>query len=139
MIFNMQATAKRGPPGNVLRLLCVDDSRLALLASAHILCRHGYEVIATDIVAEALQAHQEYVMDAVVTGYEMPGMSGSSFAALVKSSPSSPPILLHSACESIPLSVSPFIDAFIPKGQPVKKFLNAIDLLLARRLPPAIS
>jgi CheY-like chemotaxis protein len=119
-------------------LLCVDDSKLALLVRAHVLSRHGYDVIAADNGAEALTALWEQRFDAIITDYEMPDMDGGQFAAHVKSGSRSCPILLHSGCAEIPVSATRHMDVVAPKGQPVAHFLAEIDSLVARTFAASI-
>ncbi len=114
-------------------LLCVDDSAQALLARAHVLSSHGYEVIATDSPEQALGALWEHDVDAVVTDFEMPRMNGAQFAAKVKTGAFPCPILLYSGCADIPVSALHYVDAIAPKGQPVKHFLAQVDSFVVQR------
>ena len=132
MILHLQSSSATD---HILRspvLLCVDDAKSALLLRAHVLSRHGYNVIAVDNAVEALSALWEQQVDAIITDYEMPDMDGGEFAAHVKSGSHSCPILLHSGCADIPASAIRYMDVVAPKGQPVAHFLAEIDSLIAR-------
>jgi response regulator RpfG family c-di-GMP phosphodiesterase len=132
MIVHLQCSSASDPCSRRPVLLCVDDARSALLARAHVLSSHGYEVIATDSAEEALCALWEYPVNAIVTDYEMPGMNGAQFAAHVKRGSWACPILLHSGCTEIPPSALRYMDAFVAKGQSVSHFLREVDSFIAR-------
>jgi response regulator RpfG family c-di-GMP phosphodiesterase len=132
MILHLQPARACGRSLKSPVLLCVDDSKLALLASAHVLASHGYEVIATDNTDQAIRILLDYFIDAVVTDYEMPNMNGGQFAAYVKSCPSPRPVLLHSGCMGIPAYALRYVDVIAPKGQPIASFLADVESLLAQ-------
>jgi len=130
MILHLQPAFRDAQSPKAPVLLCVDDEQLPLLASAHVLASHGYEVIATDNTDQAVRLLTEHVIDAVVTDYEMPGLTGGRFAAHVKSTRLPLPVVLHSGCTDIPQWALRHVDVVAPKGQPIARFLADVDSIL---------
>jgi len=110
-------------------VLCVDDDRGTLVASAHLLSTRGYDVIATDCAKLALGVLQEQGVDIIVTDYDMPGMNGAHFAARVKAEKYGKPILLRSGFLNITPSATRNVDALSPKGRSAESFLADVDAL----------
>jgi DNA-binding NtrC family response regulator len=131
MILHRQPSPPQDSVSNGKVLLCVDDSKLALLVCAQLLSRHGYGVIATDNAEQALDAIDRHIIDAVITDYEMPGMNGGELAAHVKSSAHPLPVLLYTGCADLPASAKACVDAILAKGRPVRDFLATVDSSLA--------
>jgi CheY-like chemotaxis protein len=131
MIIHLRASSVHESLSRPLVLLCVDDSQPGLLVRAHVLSKHGYEVIATDSAEQALDTLDRRNIDGIVTDYEMPGMNGGQLAACVKSSACPLPVLLHSGSTDIPASALLCVDAISPKGQTVERFLAAVDAFVA--------
>lgn len=134
MIIHLQPACEYAQSPKAPVLLCVDDTKLALLASAHVLASHGFEVIATDNTDQAVRLLAGHAIDAVITDYEMPGLNGGRFAAHVKTCGLPLPVVLHSGCADIPWSALRHVDVVAPKGQPVARFLADVDSILP---PPA--
>jgi DNA-binding response OmpR family regulator len=69
----------------------------------------------------------------VILDYQMPYMNGEMVAAEMKKMNPRVPILMLSACESLPERALRLVDEFIPKGNPAEFLLLGVQQLLSRR------
>jgi len=115
------------------RLLCVDDDPGIREFYEALFSTHGYEVLLAGSGRQALTIFSDRTgpIDAVITDYEMPEMSGPELAAALKHSHPALPVIMVSgsrpAVEEAPL----FVDAALAKGAPVQQILDEIKSLLA--------
>ncbi len=100
----MQITPMRGPGTTIL---VVDDDALITLNTADILKEHGHTPIEAYSGPEALslmQAHPH--IDAIVTDFAMPGMTGVELAEAARRLKPGLPVLLTSGYADLPDDVA---------------------------------
>lgn len=86
-----------------LTVLLVDDDPLILDSTAFLLEDMGHCVIRAASGAEALRAlDREASIDAIITDYSMPGMTGTQLAEIVRARRSDVPILVTSGYAELP-------------------------------------
>jgi CheY-like chemotaxis protein len=130
-----QRTSKAGVSGKMVqpRLLCVDDDSAFRQFYKNLLGSYGYEVTVAANAKQALKAFLSGKIDAVLTDFEMPEMSGAELAAKLKKMRPELPVLMVSgsaeAHQKPPLNV----DITVPKGTSSSKLVDQIELLLAKR------
>jgi len=114
-------------------LLCVDDDPGIRELYETLFGTNGYEVIAIGSGRQALDVFQAMgsEIDAVVLDCEMPGMDGFELAARLKRQDPNLPIVMVSSIDPELQEISPFVDAAIIKGAPVRDIVDRIELLLA--------
>jgi CheY-like chemotaxis protein len=114
-------------------LLCVDDNAAILRFYLILLSRYGYDVLPARDGTHALEVFRAYAgkINAVILDYQMPGMNGLELAASLKRTAPSLPILMISTAPPLPEEMSPFVDATITKGTPVRHILTQLERLLA--------
>jgi|GraSoiStandDraft_9_1057307.scaffolds.fasta_scaffold209790_2 CheY-like chemotaxis protein len=98
-------------------LLCVDDEIAGLNVRRIFLESVGYKVVIAPDGPRALEIFAAHELDAVVLDYSMPGMDGGEVAARLRGMRPSVPIILYSACLSVPSDALRCVDAFVTKGQ----------------------
>ena len=111
-------------------LLCVDDDAAVRNLYRILLDTYGYEVLLAEDGAHALEVFNLHPVDAVVLDYEMPGMKGSEVAAELKRLSPDIPIIMVSGCPSVVEEAPRFVDAAIPKGSPVVRLLDKLELVV---------
>lgn len=116
-------------------VLCVDDAEAILKFYEELFGGYGYEVVAAANGHEALNAFRSRAphIDAVILDYEMPGMTGLELAILLKRHDPTLPILMVSGMAPQSDEMSPFIDAAIAKGVPIRDIVRQVELLLVER------
>lgn len=116
-------------------VLCVDDDAAIREFYGALLGRNGYQVIAAVDGVHALRVFQSKGndIDAVILDYEMPGMTGLELAVLLKRHDPQLPIVMIAGWHPVPREMSPFVDAAMNKGVPIRKILDRLDHLLASR------
>ena len=119
-------------------VLCVDDDPGMRELYQTMLSRNGYEAILADSGHEALSVCQfGGNLDLVILDLEMPGMDGNELAERLKMLNPLLPIMMVSGSDPQSEELSPYIDAAIMKGVPIRNILDRIGLLLAEREVPA--
>jgi len=120
-------------------VLCVDDDASIRDFYGVLLGRNGYQVIAAANGVHALRVFHSKGkdIDAVILDYDMPGMSGLELAVLLKRHDPQLPIVMIAGWHPVPYEMSPFVDAAMKKGVPIRKILDRLEHLLASR--PAAS
>jgi len=112
-------------------LLCIDDNHRNLNICKIILENFGYRILTVSSAREGLEVFAFNAIDAVILDYQMPEMSAELVAAMRRTKPRVP-ILMLSGWVSLPESVLQLIDGFVAKGDPVEFLLLAIHQLLSR-------
>jgi DNA-binding NtrC family response regulator len=114
-------------------VLCVDDDAGIRQLYQALLGRNGYEVIAASDARHALHVFhtKEKEIDAVITDYEMPGMNGLELATWLKQLHPDLPVIMISGSHPRLEEMSPFVDAAMGKGVPLKHILDRLEVLLA--------
>lgn len=120
------------------KLLCVDDDPQICGMYEKVLGSHGYDVVTAGGAPQALKVfhakHEQ--IDAVISDYEMPGMTGAQLAAELKQQKPELPVIMVSRCQPVVEEASHFVDAAVLKGTPIHTMLNQLHVLLgSRRLP----
>jgi len=115
-------------------VLCVDDDPGMRELYQAMLSRNGYEAITVSNADHALTVCQfKRKVDLVIVDLEMPGMDGNELAEQLKLRNPLLPIMLVSGSNPEAEEVSPYIDAVVMKGSPLRSILDRIGLLLAER------
>jgi|SRR5579864_5679050 len=114
-------------------VMCVDDDEAIRELYGALLGQHGYEVIAVTGGHHALHVFEtkETNIDAVILDYEMPGMNGLELAAWLKQRYPRLPVIMISGSHPEPERMSPFVDATMEKGVPLRHILDQLQVLLA--------
>lgn len=110
-------------------LLLVDDDRAQLAMRKTILERAGYSVVTAADASMGIWLFHSEVPDAVVVDYEMPLVDGGVLARHIRRANRAIPILMLSACTSIPTKVLRAVNTFIAKPTPPSHLIVAIDIL----------
>ena len=119
-------------------VLCVDDDPGMRCLYEAMFGRSGYEVIVVSNGDHALTVYQfAKNVDAVILDREMPGMDGDELAERLKQLNPLLPILMVSGTNPELEEMSPFVDASLAKGVPIRNILDRVELLLAEREQPA--
>ena len=122
------------------RLLCVDDDSGFRQFYETLLGSYGYDVTLASSGAQALKLFLSRKIDAVVTDFEMPGMTGGELATRLKRLRPDLPVLLVSGSKAILQAPPKIVDASVAKGVPVTKLLDQVETILAKRYsrPPSL-
>ena len=73
----------------------------------------------------------EREIDAVILDYEMPGMNGLELATWLKQRHPTLPIIMISGSHPELEQMTPFVDAAMGKGVPLRYILDRLQVLLA--------
>ena len=111
-------------------LLVIDDRQDELDLRKVVLEHSGYTVLSAASGLEGLELLASHAIDEVLLDYQMREMDGGVVAAAMRKSHPAVPILMLSGCVSVPKSVLQLVDEFIPKGNPNKFLLSAVERLL---------
>jgi len=115
-------------------VLCVDDDPGMRDLYQAMLSRNGYEAITVGNADHALAVCQfKRNVDLVIVDLEMPGMDGNELAEQLKMRNPLLPIMMVSGSNPEAEEISPYIDAVVMKGSPIRNILDRIGLLLAER------
>jgi len=116
------------------RLLCVDDDSGFRQLYKDLLGSYGYEVTVAASGHQALKLFLTSKIDAVLTDFEMPEMTGAELAARLKRLRPELPVVLVSGSQAVVETVPDAVDASIAKGTPVTKLVDQVETLLKQRL-----
>jgi CheY-like chemotaxis protein len=116
-----------------LTVMCVDDDAGIRELYGALLGRNGYEVIAANNGRHALHVFEskEREIDAVILDYEMPGMNGLELATWLKQRHPTLPVIMISGSHPELEQMTPFVDAAMGKGVPLRHILDRLQVLLA--------
>ena len=114
------------------RLLCVDDDSRFRQFYKNLLGSYGYEVTVAANGRQALKLFLSRKVDAVLTDFEMPGMTGAELAARLKRIRPELPVLLLSGSKIAQDTAAKAVDAAVIKGSSVTKLVDQIECLLAK-------
>jgi CheY-like chemotaxis protein len=114
------------------RLLCVDDDSGYRQFYKNLLGSYGYEVTVAASGRQALRLFLSRKVDAVLTDFEMPEMSGGELAARLKRMRPELPVLLVSGSKAAQETPPPAVDATLAKGAPPSKLVDQIETLLEK-------
>lgn len=115
------------------KLLCVDDDPHMRGLYAKVLGSHGYDVLTAGGASQALQVFhsKDTHIDAVISDYEIAGMSGAELAAELKHAKPELPVIMVSGCQPVVEEAQHFVDAAVLKGTSFQTILDHVDHLLA--------
>jgi CheY-like chemotaxis protein len=113
------------------RLLCVDDDSAFRQFYQNLLGSYGYEVTVAANGRQALKLFLSRKVDAVLTDFEMPEMTGGELAARLKRMRPELPVLLVSGSKTVQQTPPLAVDATVAKGTPSSKLVDQIETLLA--------
>ncbi len=117
-------------------VLWIDDYAPALAVYQAIFENHGFRVLTATRPSVGLQLAATEMVDAVITDYEMPEMSGASVAIALKKSNSELPVILFSGSESLPRSITNFVDGYCDKAAPIERLIATVKHLIIRKPTP---
>ncbi len=112
-------------------LLCIDDDPGCLKVRKMLLEAFGYKVSTSTSGREGLDLLKSRSFDAVLVDYQMPEMNGAQVAREIRRLRPEIPILMVSAYNTLPDSVTRFVNAFVSKTEPGNYLASRIDQLLA--------
>jgi CheY-like chemotaxis protein len=132
--FMPQRTAKAGVNAKMTRrrLLCVDDDSAFRQFYKNLLGSYGYEVTVAASAKQALKVFLSRKVDAVLTDFEMPGMTGAELAARLKKMRPELPVLLISGSAAVHQKPPSGVDATVAKGTASSKLVDQIEQALAK-------
>ena len=114
-------------------VLCVDDELEGLIGREALLRQAGCDVLLSTCPLEALKLFASCHIDAVVLDFQMPEMRGYMVASRMKQLKPDVPIMLLSGHDSLPEEMFDHVDKFFSKREPPRKFVTAVQVLLAER------
>jgi CheY-like chemotaxis protein len=123
---------KRLIPMAKRRLLCVDDDSCFRQFYKNLLGTHGFEVTVAASGSQALKLFLTRKIDAVLTDFEMPGMTGAELAARLKRLRPELPVVLVSGSRLAVETPPEAVDLALAKGAPMTKLVDQVEVLLAR-------
>ena len=112
-------------------ILCVDDEPSIVTLLGVILERAGYRVLTALHGADAIKLFLQETIDAVILDYLMPGINGATVAAQIRKIRNDVPIILLSACLTIPEEDLTLFQRFLSKGVSPAALLAAIEELVS--------
>lgn len=112
-------------------VLCVDDEVEGLIGREALLKQNGCAVLISTSPFEALRLLKSCYIDAVILDFQMPEMRGDMVASRMKLLKPEVPIMLLSGHDSLPEEVLDHVDKFCSKRETPRKFLAAVQGLLA--------
>jgi CheY-like chemotaxis protein len=116
-------------------IVCIDDNLDALLGYKCLLWNHGYNVLISTSGSQGLELVKSLPIDAVILDFQMPGMDGGMVATHIKNFKPHVPVMMLTACESLPDEVLEHVDVFFPKGESPRELLAALHAMLGHCMP----
>src|SRR5437868_2264874 len=120
------------------KLLCVDDDPGIREFYDTLFGSHNYEVVPASDGRQALtilHSHPNQI-DAVISDYDMPGMTGPELAAQIKLRWPELPVIIVSGSQPVLEEAPHFVDAAMAKGAPIHEILRRVGLLVGEREQP---
>jgi CheY-like chemotaxis protein len=132
--FMPQRIAKAGVKAKMTRrrLLCVDDDSAFRQFYKNLLGSYGYDVTVAASAKQALKMFLSRNVDAVLTDFEMPEMTGAELAARLKKMRPELPVLLVSGSASVHQKPPSGVDATFAKGTAASALIDQIEQALAK-------
>jgi CheY-like chemotaxis protein len=117
------------------KLLCIDDYQAGLEIRKTMLHSHGCDVLTATSGVAGLKLLEEQAVDAVILDYRMEGMDGEAVARAIRSKNPRLPIVLLTGCpHDIPERLLAMVDAYVVKGEPSQRLLDAIETVTGLKL-----
>jgi DNA-binding response OmpR family regulator len=118
-------------------ILYIDHEPRILALYATLMEAKGYKVLTAPDGATGIALTRNHAVDAVVSGFNMPGMDGYQVAKTLKKEQPMLPVVIWSGCpEKIPESVKSFGDAWLNKGDGPETLLSTIEIILKNSANP---
>jgi two-component system, cell cycle sensor histidine kinase and response regulator CckA len=114
------------------RLLCVDDDSGFRQLYKNLLGSYGYDITVAASGRQALKLFLSRKIDAVLTDFEMPEMTGGELATRLKRLRPELPVVLVSGAKSVLDAPPNSVDASVAKGIPVAQLIDQVETLLAK-------
>jgi CheY-like chemotaxis protein len=114
------------------RLLCVDDDSAFRQFYKNLLGSYGYDVTVAASAKQALKIFLSRKVDAVLTDFEMPEMTGAELAVRLKKMRPELPVLLVSGSSAVQQKLPAGVDATFAKGTSSTKLVDQIESTLAK-------
>ncbi len=111
-------------------VLVVDDERSLLSLLELVFETEGYGVICVPNGPEALRQFVSQTIDVVVLDYLMPGMNGGEVAREMRRLKPEVPIVMLSACLTVPDETRDLVNDFVQKGVGTDALLRAVHRAL---------
>jgi CheY-like chemotaxis protein len=110
-------------------ILFVDDEPSLLSMRRLVFETLGYSVLTATCGEDALKILATYPVDAVVLDYLMPGMDGEETARRIRKLRSDIPIILSTACLTVPKRVLEVVTAAVEKGAEPEVLIEVLEQL----------
>jgi CheY-like chemotaxis protein len=108
-------------------ILFVDDEPSLLSMRRLVFETLGYSVLTATCGEDALKVLATYPVDAVVLDYLMPGMDGEETARRIRKLRSDIPIILSTACLTVPERVLEVVTAAVGKGAKPEVLIEVLE------------
>ncbi len=124
---------RNADPTPAKTLLWIDDYAPALMVYQAMFENHGFRVLTATRPSVGLQLALTENVDAVITDYEMPGMSGAAVAVTLKKINPELPVILFTGSESLPGSITNVVDGYCDKAAPIEHLIATVKHLIAKK------
>lgn len=114
-------------------ILLVDDEPGLLALLTMVFEGEGFKVLRASSGAQALEVFSADRVDVVVLDYLMPAMNGGQVTQHLRQVAPAVPIVMLSACLTVPDDVRDLVDGFVEKGLGTQALLAAVRKALAQR------
>jgi CheY-like chemotaxis protein len=117
------------------KLLCVDDDPGIREFYDTLFGSHNYEVVPAADGRQALtilRSNPKQIA-AVISDYDMPGMTGPELATQIKLRWPDLPVIIVSGSQPVLEEAPHFVDAAMAKGAPIHEILRRVGLLVEQR------
>jgi len=117
----------------MLTILLVEDHDLLLLALSDLLEMQGYAVFKALDGLEAWEMLQYYMVDLVLTNYEMPHLNGLDLLKLLRADQryATLPVIVFTACDAEAMFMAHGATAFILKPFAAPTFLEVVNRVVS--------
>lgn len=116
-------------------LLLVDDEPSLISLLVLVFETEGFRVLSALSGAAGIETFARAPVDVVVLDFLMPGLDGGQVAEQMRALRPEVPIVMLSACLTVPDSARERVDAFVEKGAGTEALLNAVKKVLRRSKP----
>lgn len=114
-------------------ILLVDDEPSLISLLTLVFESEGFRVLSALAGQSGVDIFSQTPVDVVVLDFLMPGMDGGQVAEQMRAMRPEVPIIMLSACLTVPEPVRERVDAFVEKGAGTEALLNTVRRVL--RLP----
>lgn len=111
-------------------ILVVDDEKSLLSLLTLVFEAEGYRVVCAPSGPEGLRLFSEQAVDIVILDYLMPQMNGGEVAREMRRMKPDVPIIMLSACLTVPDDARDLVNEFVEKGEGTDALLRAVQRIL---------